>query len=172
MIVQGSECDTCENNFCAPCLKQWQASDAAKCWTTPCKCESACLKQLNKIKQDYLNQIRFKCNNQRCVYQLTYDELLLGTHELDDCNFMTIVCEGCGTRIYKQDQIRHESIECANPIGKCAWCQRIFGMAELLTHRRECGQRSIVKVEYVNRAEAAMNRTFNQSKFTLLDFDQ
>ena len=35
------------------------------------------------------------------MYQLTYDELLLGTHELDDCNFMTIVCEGCGLRIFK-----------------------------------------------------------------------
>ena len=102
VIVQGQECDNCEGNFCAPCLKQWQASDSAKVYSTPCKCpDNAHLKQLNKLKQEYLNQIRFKCNNAKCTYQLTYDELLLGTHELDDCNFMNIVCEGCGMRIFK-----------------------------------------------------------------------
>ena len=45
-------------------------------------------------------------------------------------------------------------------------------MSELLAHRRDCGKRSIVKVEYVNSKEGMLNSTFNQSKFTLLDFDQ
>ena len=135
VIVQGQECDNCENNFCSPCIKSWQASDSAKVYSTPCKCpDHANLKHLNKLKQEYLNMIRFRCNNTRCTYQLTYDELLLGTHELDDCNFMNIVCEGCGIRIFKQDQIRHESIECSNPISKCGFCQRCFSIGEMLLH--------------------------------------
>ena len=104
IMVQGRECGSCESNFCTPCIKQWQASECAKFFTTPCKCpEDTILKACNKLKQEYMNQIRFKCNNIRCTYQLTYDELLLGTHELDDCSYMCIVCEGCGLRIYKQD---------------------------------------------------------------------
>ena len=38
IIVQGQECDACESNFCSPCIKQWQASDTAKLFATPCKC--------------------------------------------------------------------------------------------------------------------------------------
>lgn len=173
VVVQGQECDSCESNFCSPCTKQWLGSEAAKIYCTPCKCpDGSGLKQLNRLKQEYLNQVRFKCNSARCTYHLTYDELLLGTHELDDCDFMNIICEGCGVRIFKQDRIRHESVECANPIGKCAFCQRIFGMSEMLVHRRECGQRSVVKVEYVNNPEAAALAALNQSKFSMMEFDQ
>ena len=38
IIVQGQECDGCESNYCSPCIKQWQASDAAKLYSVPCKC--------------------------------------------------------------------------------------------------------------------------------------
>ena len=55
------------------------------------------------MKLDYLNHVRFKCNNPGCKYELTYDELILGTHELDECMFMKIVCEGCGAKIPKYD---------------------------------------------------------------------
>lgn len=41
----------------------------------------------------------------------------------------------------------------------------------MLAHRRECGQRSFVKVEYVNNPEVAANTTFNQSKFNMMEFD-
>ena len=44
-------------------------------------------------------------------------------------------------------------------------------MSEMLAHRRECGQRSVVKVEYVNNPEVAALATFNQSKFTMMEFD-
>ena len=36
---------------------------------------------------------------------MTYDELILGTHELDDCMFMRVVCEGCGSKILKKRHI-------------------------------------------------------------------
>ena len=78
------------------------------------------------MKHTLLSDIRFKCNNARCQYELTYDELLLGTHELDECAFMHVVCEGCGMRIVKQEQIKHEATECANPLGKCGFCKRVF----------------------------------------------
>jgi hypothetical protein len=32
---------------------------------------------------------------------MTYDELILGTHELDECNYIRVECEGCGLRIFK-----------------------------------------------------------------------
>ena len=86
IIVQGKECSSCEANFCHPCVKAWEASESAKYFKTPCKCPNVdSLKYLNKLKLEYMNQIRFKCNNARCQYQLTYDELILGTHELDEC---------------------------------------------------------------------------------------
>lgn len=107
VIVQGAECPSCEQNFCQPCFEAWQQSTSAKFFNTPCKCDGdetlIGLKQLNKLKVDYLSQVRFKCNNFSCSYQLTYDELILGTHELDDCMFMKIVCEGCGVKIHKSD---------------------------------------------------------------------
>lgn len=36
-------------------------------------------------------------------------------------------------------------------------------------HMRNCGQRSIVKVEYVNNPEEA---AYNNTRLSLLDFDQ
>ena len=80
------------------------------------------MRPVNKLKAEYLNDIRFKCNNGKCQYPLTYDELILGTHELDECNFMCVMCEGCGLRIYKQEQIRHEAMDCRNPLAKCHFC--------------------------------------------------
>ena len=61
------------------------------------------LRNLNKLKTEYLGQIRFKCNNNKCGYQLTYEELILGTHELDDCLHMKIACDGCGMKISKSE---------------------------------------------------------------------
>ena len=81
---------------------------------------------------------------------------------------MCIVCEGCGLRIYKQDQIRHESIECRNPLAKCHFCSNIFSLSEMSAHMRECSQRAVVKVEYVNDPEAA---AYNNTNLKLLDFD-
>lgn len=102
LVVQGKECIRCENNFCTPCIKRWEATDNAKYYKTPCKCKKVDkLKTLGKTKNEYLQQIRFRCQNRQCTYQLTYDELILGTHELDDCKFIKLICEGCGQRITK-----------------------------------------------------------------------
>jgi len=83
-----------------------------------------------------------------CQYQLTYDELILGTHELDDCMFMKIVCEGCGQKISKNDQIRHDTIECSNPHAKCKFCKQITHIHELVKHQANCEKRAFVKLEY------------------------
>ncbi|CDW87308.1 UNKNOWN [Stylonychia lemnae] len=116
IIVQGRECPSCESNFCAPCVKRWEASDSAKLYQTPCKCPDVeSLKTLSKLKAEYLQQIRFNCQNRNCLYQLTYDELLRGTHELEECNYIRVMCEGCGVRIFKQEQLKHESVECEVP---------------------------------------------------------
>ena len=123
---------------------------------------------LNKLKQTYLHEIRFKCNNQKCTYQLTYDELILGTHELDDCNFMCVICEGCGLKIHKQDQIKHESIDCTNPLAKCQFCSKIFGLGDMTAHLKSCSQRRIVKVEYSSDPEQA---AVQNTKLALMDFD-
>lgn len=101
VIVQGRECSHCEKNICTPCFRAWQQSESAKFYATPCKCARAEIKPMNRLKQELLAEVRFRCNNNRCSYQLTYDELLLGTHELDDCAFMQVICEGCGMRIIK-----------------------------------------------------------------------
>ncbi len=106
------------------------------------------LKSLNKLKQQALGHVRFKCNNNKCDYQLTYEELLLGTHELDDCSYMQVVCEGCGLRIIKQQYIKHESVECENPLGKCAFCKKVFALKDMNYHIRTCTERVRVKVEY------------------------
>ena len=68
------------------------------------------------------------------MYQLTYDELILGTHELDDCQYMKIVCEGCATKITKNDQIRHDAIECSNPHSKCKFCKTVYHLKDLIKH--------------------------------------
>jgi len=112
---------------------------------------------LNKLKIEYLNQVRFKCNNNLCQYQLTYDELILGTHELDDCMFMKVVCEGCGTKITKYDQIRHDAVDCPNPHAKCKYCKNVHHLKELIEHERTCEQRSIVKLEYQNNEDIQMD---------------
>ena len=44
-------------------------------------------------------------------------------------------------------------------------------MSDMIAHRRECGQRCLVKVEYVNNPELVANTTFNQSKFNMMEFD-
>jgi hypothetical protein len=84
----------------------------------------------------------------KCDYQLTYDELLLGTHELDECLYMQVVCEGCGIRIVKQQQIKHESIECEKPLGKCTFCKRVKPLKEMSEHMKTCQSRVLIKVEY------------------------
>lgn len=104
----------------------------------------------------------------KCQYQLTYDELILGTHELDECNFMCVVCEGCSQRIYKQEQIKHESLECSNPLAKCHFCTRIFNLREMSTHMRSCSKRSIVKVEYI---EKPSEHVYENTKLKLIEFD-
>lgn len=73
---------------------------------------------------------------------------MLGTHELDDCLYMQVICEGCGLRIIKQQQIKHESVECDNPLGKCGFCKRIFSLVDMGEHMRNCSSRVVVKVEY------------------------
>ena len=56
VIVQAKECPLCEQNFCQPCIKAWEASDSAKYFATPCKCENVKkLKPLNKLKTEYLS---------------------------------------------------------------------------------------------------------------------
>ncbi len=61
---------------------------------------------------------------------------------------MQVICEGCGIRIIKQQQIKHESVECDNPLGKCGFCKRVFSLIEMNNHMRTCSQRVSVKVEY------------------------
>lgn len=158
IVVQGKECSQCEANICTPCLQKWNQAETAKFFQRPCKCSGAGeLKSLNKLKQNALTQIRFKCNNLRCDYALTYDELLLGTHELDECKFMQVICEGCGIRIIKQQQIRHESVECDNPLGKCGFCKRVFSLQDMIAHMRDCNQRQVVKIEYGLPAKSDYN---------------
>lgn len=69
-------------------------------------------------------------------------------HELDSCVHMQVICEGCGLRITKQQQIKHESLECSNPLGKCGFCKRVFSLTEMALHMRSCSLRTTVKVEY------------------------
>lgn len=114
------------------------------------------MKPINKLKQEYLNQIRFKCNNAKCTHQLTYDELILGTHELDTCPYLVIVCEGCGQRIFKQDQIKHEAVECRNPLAR-------FG------HLREHSHRPDVKIEYVNNP---LVHAYENQRLQAIEYDQ
>lgn len=106
--------------------------------------------------------MRFKCNNVRCSYQLTYDELVLGTHELDDCSYIKIQCEGCGSKITKQEQIRHDAIECSNPSAKCKYCKKIFHLKQLVDHEKLCEQKSLVKLEYNQNEEAAINNLMEE----------
>jgi hypothetical protein len=68
IVVAGKECGTCELNICTPCFKKWQQSESAKHFQTPCKCPGAELKSLNKMKQELLSVVRFKCNNLKCLY--------------------------------------------------------------------------------------------------------
>ncbi|CDW85664.1 traf-type zinc finger family protein [Stylonychia lemnae] len=149
IVVQGKECVKCENNFCSPCIKKWEASDSARYYQTPCKCRKVTqLKFLGKTKNDYLQQIRFRCQNRQCHYSLTYEELILGTHELDDCKFIKIICEGCGARIMKQDQLKHETVECPNPQSKCRFCQKMMSLKEVISHQKDCNMRVQIKIEY------------------------
>ena len=62
--------------------------------------------------------------------------------------FMKIVCEGCGTKISKNDQIRHDTVECNNPYSKCKFCKTVVHLGDLISHQQSCDMRSIVKVEY------------------------
>lgn len=55
IIIQGRECPDCEQNFCHPCVKAWEASESAKYFKTPCKCNVDGLKYLNKLKCEYMN---------------------------------------------------------------------------------------------------------------------
>lgn len=131
IMVQGKECQICEQNFCTPCIKRWEATESALYFTTPCKCQTDRLKLINKLKQEFLEQIKFRCANKNCHYQMSYDELILGTHELDECNFIRIICEGCGSRILKQEQIKHESLECKSPSTKCRFCSQIIKIRDI-----------------------------------------
>lgn len=99
--------------------------------------------------------MRFKCNNFRCIYRLSYDEILLGTHELDECAYIRIECEGCGQRISKHEQIRHDAVECSNPSAKCRYCKQIFHLKQLAEHDRLCSARGTVKLEYQANEQAA-----------------
>lgn len=120
---------------------------------------------MNKLKIEYLTSVRFKCNNVRCQYQLTYDELVLGTHELDDCSFIKIVCEGCGAKITKQEQIRHDAVDCSNPHAKCKYCKTVFHLKQLIEHERNCEMKSLVKLEYNQNEEAALNNLIDEDLF-------
>ena len=62
----------------------------------------------------------------------------MGTHELDECLYLKIVCEGCGKKINKSDQIRHETLDCTNPV----W------LKDLQKNKRDGNQRDMVKMEY------------------------
>jgi len=111
VVVQGKECADSEDNFCEPCYKKYQETDAYK-YSNKYKN----MKPLNKIKLEMLINVRFKCNNTGCKHELTYDELILGTHELDECMFMKIICENCGAKIPKWDKLRHDALDCSNPM--------------------------------------------------------
>ena len=64
------------------------------------------------------------------------------------------MCEGCGAKITKSEQIRHDTVQCDNPIAKCKFCKKIFHLKELADHVRTCEQRNIVKMEYMDNLEA------------------
>ncbi len=70
IVVDGKECTGCEFNFCAPCIYKWKTNGTYSklCCETPCRCEAATLKNLNKLKQEYLNLIRFRCINAKCYH--------------------------------------------------------------------------------------------------------
>lgn len=79
---------------------------------------------------------------------------MLGTHELDRCDFMQVICEGCGIRIVKQDQIRHETIECQNPLAKCPFCFLVHPLCNIGDHIKTCKSRAVFKVEYSDSGTA------------------
>lgn len=54
IMVQARECPSCEKNFCTPCLLEWEATESAKYYTTPCRCPVDHLKSINKLKTEYL----------------------------------------------------------------------------------------------------------------------
>ena len=61
---------------------------------------------------------------------------------------MKIVCEGCGVKISKSEQIRHDTMACENPQAKCKFCNDMCHLKDLNEHMRSCAQRAIVKMEY------------------------
>jgi hypothetical protein len=61
-----------------------------------------------------------------------------------------VICEGCGVRIIKKEQIKHDSLECEKPLGRCGFCKQVFCLKEMSEHMRLCQLRNVVKVEYDN----------------------
>ena len=109
---------------------------------------------MNKIKYQHLQDVRFKCNNLYCNYKLSYDEILLGTHELEQCDFLKIKCEGCGKEISKHELIKHDAFECPNPMARCRYSGKVVRLKDLLA-TEEIAKRSI-KMEYIPDDEAAI----------------
>jgi hypothetical protein len=100
------------------------------------------------FKWEYMDQIRFRCTSKDCHHHLTYEELILGTHELDDCQYIKITCEGCGEKFQKKEKLKHDSFECKNPCTKCQFCSQIIPIVEESQHRTSCLSRNLIKVEY------------------------
>ena len=122
IVIQGLECPKCEAVFCTPCSKAWEASESAKMFTTPCRCEGKVnltdkrgsssrsrganippksilvLRPMSSFRWEFMDQIRFKCKHNGCPYHQTYEEMILGTHEFVDCQYRSITCEGCGEK--------------------------------------------------------------------------
>ena len=104
-----------------------------------------------------LQEIRFRCINTSCIERLTYDQILLGTHELDQCTHMMFECQGCNISMERYKLLRHEAVECLNPTARCRYCKTVMRLTLLSDHEKNCSARQLVKVEYANDSAVTAN---------------
>ncbi len=96
IIVDPSQCNSCENNFCKVCIMTWKV----KSNNCPFKCQIITIKDSGRTIKNLLEKLQFTCPN-KCDLEFSYDNLI---KHFPNCKNRKILCSQCSQLITKNSE--------------------------------------------------------------------
>ena len=129
VVLNPSECSGCQSLFCGDCIAPWREKNNS----CPKKCqgnEAVEFRQVHRLVQQDLNDLKFKCFNEGCCDISAYKpamehKITCGGNGLVECP------QGCGLGIKQEDIEFHIKNQCSETFEACKTCgEKIYSNRE------------------------------------------
>ncbi|KAM3137315.1 hypothetical protein pb186bvf_010495 [Paramecium bursaria] len=171
LLIDPTECQTCQNSFCFDCIGEWLKSKEI----CPFRCQQPEFKQSHKVIRNLLESLLLKCPNHSRGCRVQIQQKYLCTHLRDECEFYSLQCRniGCSKIMNRAQWNEHQQI-CLYRLVYCEICKQRFKYdlnhncqeETISKYRNQCAiqQKQIQKQQEIIKKQAKQIAQFKEEQ--------